>query len=75
MNRWEGLKSSCVQAPPLVHDVVQCFLIFNEGVAHTHTSLELYLPFYSMTKGGENKGDSSGEEYHRVKILFNLKDI
>ena len=70
MNRWERIKPSCVQAPPLVHDVVWCFLFFNEGVAHPHTSLELYLTFYSKTKSGENKGDSSGEEHQKVKILL-----
>ena len=74
MNRWEGIKPSCVQAPPPIHDVVQRFFIFNDGVAHPHTSLELCLTFYSKTKSGENKGDSSGEEHQRVKILFNLKD-
>jgi len=47
---------------------------FSEGVAHPHTSLELYLTFYSKTKSGENKGDSSGEEHRRVKKKFNLKD-
>ena len=45
MNKWEGIKSSCVQAPPPVHGVIRCFLFFNGGVAHLYTSLELYLTF------------------------------
>ena len=45
MNKWEGIKPRCVPAPPPVHDVIQCFLFFNGGVAHLHTSLELYLTF------------------------------
>ena len=56
MNRWEGTKPNCVESPPLVHDVVRCFLFFNGGVAYPHTSLELYLTFYSKTKLVKIKG-------------------
>jgi len=44
------IKPSCVHAPPTVHDVVWCLLFFNGGVAHPHTSLELYLLFIQRQK-------------------------
>ena len=44
------IKSSCVHAPPTVHDVVRFLLFFNGGVAHPHTSLELYLLFIQRQK-------------------------
>ena len=44
------IKPSCVHAPPTVHDVVRCLLFFNGGVAHPHTSLELYLLFIQRQK-------------------------
>jgi len=44
------IKPSCVHAPPPVHDVVRCLLFFSGGVAHPHTSLELYLLFIQRQK-------------------------
>jgi hypothetical protein len=44
-------------------------LFFNEGVAHPHTSSKLYL-FYSKTKSGENKEDSSGEDTKEPKFYL-----
>ena len=51
MKRWEGnCQTSCVHAPPPVHDVLRCLLFFDGGVAHPHTSLELYLLFIQRQK-------------------------
>ena len=44
------IKPSCVHAPPPIHDVVRCLLFFSGGVAHPHTSLELYLLFIQRQK-------------------------
>jgi len=46
----EMIKPSCVHAPPPVHDMVRCLLFFSGGVAHPHTSLELYLLFIQRQK-------------------------
>ena len=44
------IKPCCIHAPPPVHDVVRCLLFFNGGVAHPHTSFELYLLFIQRQK-------------------------
>ena len=46
MNKWEGIKPSCVQASPLVHDVVQCFVSyfnFDYHVWHFQTQSNLQV--------------------------------
>jgi len=46
MNKWEGIKPSCVQTSPLVHDVVQCFVSyfnFDYHVWHFQTQSNLQV--------------------------------
>jgi len=56
----EMIKPSCVHAPPPVHDVVWYILFFNGGVAHPHTSFELYLLFIQRQKQVKITGTLSG---------------
>jgi len=73
MNKWERrsnqVSRGCVQAPSLVHDVLQ--RICSQWECCTPPHFFMTRPdFYSKTENGENTRDSSGEGHHRVKFYW-----